>query len=817
MKKIHNLFCLFFFIGLSPQFSYAQQNGSIAGRITTSDGKPAAFVSIGLKEIAVGQISDENGNYRINRVKPGTYTLKVRAVGLESQENQVTVNPGQTLTLNFTLLESAAKLKEVLVAGNKRNKFAKTESPFVSKMPLTNLENPQVYSVVTKELLNEQLIFTADEAVRNTPGIQKMWEATGRSGDGGSYFSSRGFIMQSQLRNGIAGLVTSETDAVNLERLEVIKGPSATLFGSSLTSYGGLINRVTKKPYDRFGGELAVAGGSYDFKRVSADINTPLDADKKLLFRLNTAYNYEGSFQDQGFTRSIAAAPSLSYQPTDRLSVNVDAEVFFGRNTVKPMFFFYYPAADLGASRAEELNIDYKKSYTGEGLYQNTRSTNFFGQINYKLADNWTSSTNFTVSKSFSDGFGAYFYLIPDNIMTGNDADAGQANYLARADQSTGNSTSNMFEVQQNFNGDFSLGSLRNRLVIGLDFLRANSDQNFFSSNFDVVPLNVSDYDYSNFNGTNMAAVYAAGESVFTYPVVNKTNTYSAYVSDVLNLTDKLSLLAALRVDQYENKGGLTGSTNMEVYNQMAFSPKFGLVYQPIKNVISLFANYQNSFNNQGTYNAYNAAEPTTGLPTMAELEQANQLEGGIKLDAFAGKLSSTISYYDIRVKNILRSDQRAPAVAQIQDGTQLSKGVELEVIANPFTGFNAIAGFSYNNSKYEKADVDVNGRRPATASSPYLANLWLSYRLPETAIKGLGLGLGGNYASENKILNSVSMGEFSLPAYTVLGASAFYEKAKYRLGLKVDNLTNERYWIGYTTMNPQKLRSIIGSVAYKF
>ncbi|PIQ22703.1 MAG: TonB-dependent siderophore receptor, partial [Cytophagales bacterium CG18_big_fil_WC_8_21_14_2_50_42_9] len=206
MKKIHNLFCLFFFIGLSPQFSYAQQNGSIAGRITTSDGKPAAFVSIGLKEIAVGQISDENGNYRINRVKPGTYTLKVRAVGLESQENQVTVNPGQTLTLNFTLLESAAKLKEVLVAGNKRNKFAKTESPFVSKMPLTNLENPQVYSVVTKELLNEQLIFTADEAVRNTPGIQKMWEATGRSGDGGSYFSSRGFIMQSQLRNGIAGL-----------------------------------------------------------------------------------------------------------------------------------------------------------------------------------------------------------------------------------------------------------------------------------------------------------------------------------------------------------------------------------------------------------------------------------------------------------------------------------------------------------------------------------------------------------------------------------------------------------------------------------
>jgi iron complex outermembrane receptor protein len=119
--------------------------------------------------------------------------------------------------------------------------------------------------------------------VRNTPGIQKMWEATGRGGDGGSYYNSRGFIMQSQLRNGIAGIVTSEIDAINLDKLEVIKGPSATLFGSTLTSYGGLLNRVTKKPFDKFGGEVTAAGGSYDFKQLSADINAPLDAAKKML------------------------------------------------------------------------------------------------------------------------------------------------------------------------------------------------------------------------------------------------------------------------------------------------------------------------------------------------------------------------------------------------------------------------------------------------------------------------------------------------------------------------------------------------------
>ena len=296
MKIIHLKFYLILISTLCASIAFAQQSGAINGQITTSDGKQASFVSVGLKGSTTGTMSDESGYYKLNRVKAGTYILRVSAIGLEAQEKAITVLPGKTITADFTLQESAARLHEIIVADNKPNKFAKTESSFVSKMPLKSLENPQVYSVVTKELLNEQLIFTADEAIRNTPGIQKMWEATGRSGDGGSYYNSRGFTVQSNLRNGVAGVVSSTTDAVNLERLEVIKGPSATLFGSTLTSYGGLLNRVTKKPFEKFGGEVALAGGSYDFKRVSADFNTPLDEAKKVLFRVNSAYNYENSF-----------------------------------------------------------------------------------------------------------------------------------------------------------------------------------------------------------------------------------------------------------------------------------------------------------------------------------------------------------------------------------------------------------------------------------------------------------------------------------------------------------------------------------------
>jgi iron complex outermembrane recepter protein len=706
--------------------------------------------------------------------------------------------------------DSTQRLDEVIIQANKPNPLASKSSEYVSKMPLRNLENPQVYHTVGQALLTEQLVYTVDDAVRNAPGLQPMWQATGRAGDGGSYYNSRGFIVQNNLRNGLGAAVTSLSDAVNLEKLEVIKGPSATLFGSTLTSYGGLLNRVTKKPYDRFGGDATLAGGNFGFHRASFDVNTPLGADKKVLVRLNSAYQYEDNFQSEGFNRSLAIAPSLIYRPTDRLSIHLDAELYRVRNVGKQIFFFYYPAAQLGASRADELPLDYRNSYMGSGLSQDSRSTNLFGQINYRIAPGFTSSTNVSFSRSFSEGVSPYFYLVPNAVATG-DSTATGANYLARADQSTGNSRNTTIEVQQLFNGDFKLGSMRNRVVIGLDFLQINSNQNFFGSTFDIAPLSTPGFDFTAFNGSAMSALYAAGPPAFTYPITTKSNTYSAFASDVLNLTNRLSVLAALRIDRFDNQGGKVGGETLP-FKQTGLSPKFGVVFQPVVDRVAVFANYQNSFNNKGSF------QDTEGVTRNAKLEQANQIEAGVKLDAASGRVSATVSYYDIRVSNILRSTPTTLAPnAQTQNGTQLSKGVELSVIASPVRGFNVVAGFSYNDSEITRSSADVDGRRPATASSPYLANLWLSYRLTSTPLEGLGVGFGGNYASDNKILNSQYYGVFVLPAYTVLNASVFYEHRRFRVAAKVDNLTDEHYWIGYTTMNPQKLRSYVGSLTYKF
>ena len=809
MNAIKSLLILLFL--LNTLTTLAQQAVTIRGNVKTSDGNPAETVNVSLKGKGQGAVTNEKGDFAIPRVKPGTYQIQVSAIGLKPTEQTITINGTEPITVEFTLAENAAQLNEVTVNGNRTNRFSRTSSDYVSKMPLKNLENPQVYNTIGKELLTEQLVFSVDDAIRNAPGVQKMWNATGRAGDGGAYYNTRGFIVQSQLRNGLAGNVTSSIDAVNLEKLETIKGPSATLFGSALTSYGGLVNRVTKKPYETFGGEVAVSGGNYDFQRVSVDVNTPLTKSRNLLLRINSAFSHQGTFQTVGFNRNFALAPSLLFKPNDRLSILLDAEIFRQRNTVEQLIFFYVPGYTLGATRADQLNVDYRNSYMGSGLTQQSRSTNLFGQVNYRISPSFTSSTNISSSHSYSDGFGPYFYMLPDGKALG-------SNLIVRADQSTRNSTNDVLEVQQLVNGDFRLGSLRNRVVLGLDYLHVNSNQSFYGSVYDQVPI-AKDYDYSQFNGAALTALYASKAPDFTYPLTGIRNTYSAFISDVLNLTDQLSVLAALRVDAFQNQNGVVGSP-VAGYNQTALSPKFGLVYQPVIEKVSLFANYQNSFTNRGIYNAYDVTAPDSLAQRFAKLEQANQFEAGIKLNAFGGRLSSTISYYNIQVKNLLRTDPNPLALtrfAQTQDGTQLSRGIELDVVANPFTGFNVVAGFSYNDSKLTQADADVNGRRPATASSPILANLWLSYRLNPYALRGLGFGFGGNYASDNKIQNSISQGEFILPAYTVLNASAFYDQRKFRIAAKVDNLTNQHYWIGYSTMNAQKLRSFVGSVAYKF
>lgn len=783
---------------LTAAASFAQTTGTIKGTITLSNDEAADNISVTLKGTKVGTLTDAQGNYEIKNIKPGNYTLRTSVVGFSPKEKYITVTAGQDLVENFTLITTSEALTEVFVKGN-ANKYTKAESQYVSRMSIKNLENSQVYNVVTKELIKDQLVTNQDEALKNVPGLYQLWAATNRAGDGASWYSLRGFTTQSLVRNGLAGKVNSNTDAVNLERIEVIKGPSATLFGNVVSSYGGLINRVTKKPYETFGGEISYQNGSYGFNRLTADVNTAVNDDNTALFRLNAAFGNANTFQDFGSSKSFFLAPSFSYKVNDKLTISIDAEIGNQDNSGMPLIYLPYGVsiAQLGVNNAKDLDINFKRSFLGDEFIMNTKTLNVFAQALYQMSEQWTSQTVFSSGSNKATGLQTWFYLLPNQQLSRNAWDA--------------NGRDNAIEFQQNFNGDFNIGSMRNRLLIGGDIYYGTNNLVFKNmlnyAAYDVVNYTGTAANYYDFNPTNVKDALA-GNGNNPYTSTSSVSTYSAYVSDALNVTERLILSAGVRFDHFENQGSFDPASNAQAgkFSQNAFSPKFGAVFQILKDQLSVFGNYQNSFKNVG----YASANVGGNLELKQfDPERANQYEFGIKANAFQNKLSATVSYYNIKVKDIVTADPNFPN-ASIQNGTQFSRGFELEVTANPIPGLNLLVG-------YAKNDSDLNGSRPVTAGPENLINYWFSYNLQTTKLKGLGLGFGGNYGDATYIYNAGPGETFELPSYSVVNAALYYDQPKYRISLKANNLTNELYFNGYTTINVQAPRTFMGSVAYKF
>jgi iron complex outermembrane receptor protein len=792
----------------------AAAKGNISGKVTTRDGKPAAYVTVAIAGVRSAQ-ADFQGNYSLREVEEGTYSVTASYVGFSVQRKQVTVAAAKNVSLNFVLDEDSQQLNEVEVNGRKINKFFVRKSETVAKLPLSNLENPQVYSTISKAIFTEQITNDLTDALKNTPGVLKMQASIGRSGDGAVYYNLRGFPTRISMVDGIAGQTNGDIDPANIEKIEVIKGPSGTLFGGALTTFGGLINVVTKKPLDTIGGELAYTTGNFNLNRITADVYGPVNKDKSLTFRLNAAHYKRNSFQDAGFRKSLFVAPVVSYKFNEKLDLSLNAEFYDYEGTNTSIVFLHRTRKYIATTPAE-LNYDWKRSFTSDDITLKAPAVNIHGQLNYKISDQWTSQTSFSRNDRKTDGIYQYEFI---RGATSDDLVERNIQYQNYQGISTA--------VQQNFNADLKIAGMRHRLVVGLDYLNQTTyNNNSPIVKFDTVsavngPLTAK---YGNLTKVKaeakIAAVTGVGAAGAVVKNYSSSNVYSVYASDAINLTPELLAMLSLRVDRFQSLGTTNLSTNTELantaYHQTAVSPKLGLVYQVIKDKVSLFANYMNGFSNVPP-----VTQPLDDVSGTFKPQQANQLEAGLKMDIFDSKLSFTASYYDIKVKDVTRDEVLTRNGTDynivVQNGTQLSKGVEFELIANPFTGLNLIAGYSHNDSKLTRSSVALEGRRPASSGPADLVNFWASYMQSTGVLRGLGAGFGGNHAGKYLSGNSLTTGVFTFPAYTLLNASLFYESRRCRFGLKADNIGDVLYFTGQGVLSAQMPRTLSANVTVRF
>ncbi|CAG5002589.1 Metal-pseudopaline receptor CntO [Dyadobacter sp. CECT 9275] len=766
MKIIYALVFTFF------SLQVIAQTGTVKGTITTSDGKPAEFVNVILEETGKGTVVDKDGNYTLHKVPAGSYTLVASFTGLVTQKSEVIVSAEQTVQIDFTLVEDNRQLQEVLVRGTSR--MVNKESETVARMPLKNLENPQVYNVVSKELLKEQVVTVMTDALKAAPGVVAVSFPSGGIG-----VMSRGFATNVGARNGLqSDLGRSSADVSNIERIEFIKGPSGTLFGSSISSFGGLVNIVTKRPGEHFFGNVGLTVGSFGLSRLTADISSPLNNEKTVFARINTAIHRQNSFSDFGRVNSFAFAPSLLYKANEKLTVLFDAEIF-NANSTRPTYTRFGPQA--GITNYKDIPLDYRKSLYDNDLDSKTQSQKYFVEAKYKINENWTSSSNLSYVNELTD----YSYQTYNTWIT--------KDRVARYVGIWGPIKNTYINAQQNFVGKFNTGAVKHTLLAGVNYtnLYANG-MSKSGPNFDTISVSQS---YKLITKIYTDKLLLLPERVSSRGTT-KNQYMGVYLSEVVNLSDRLYVMLSLRFDRFKQ-----GGTSAE-YEQNSVSPKLGLVYQLIKNKVSLFGNYMNGFQNTNPQ----VEQPDGSILNIKPL-YANQWETGLKTEWLDGKVSATLSYYTINIDNALRTDDSRFTT---QDGKQQSKGIELDVLANPVSGLNVALGYGYNENRIVKATLNQGN---IVAGAPQnIATYWISYKFRHQILRNLGAGIGGNYASDAYFSDANTV---TLPSYSVVNATLFYENAKWRTGIKLNNIGNTHYWDSYGIYNPTRNFSV--DVAIKF
>jgi iron complex outermembrane receptor protein len=778
---------------------FAQKEERIHGKILFSKQEPVKNAVLRILNTSYQAKTNNSGDFYLDHIPPGEYTMQIVLNDIEILQEKIVIEKDTSEIPIIYATVRNDELEGVTVYAYNRNKFLDRDSTSISKMPLKNLENPQAYTSINHQILKEQLTVDVSEAIKNVPGMVKMQGSPGRgSGDGSFYYSLRGFPTKISMVDGVPATTNGEIDPSDIERIEVIKGPSGTLYGGAVTSFGGLINLVTKKPKDYFGGEVSYMLGSYNLNRVTADVYGPVTDSRKTLFRLNAAYQYQNGFRDSEFRKSFFVAPTISYQVNDRLQFNLGAQIYNYEGTNTPVIFLSR-TRQFFARTPQQLGFDWSRTYSNNDMTLKAPSINVKAEINYKISDKWTSQT--LISRNFRKTEGLYQY----QFIRGNKSDA-----LLERNVQQQNSEAASTSIQQNFNGEFHIGNVKNKVLIGLDYL----NQTLRNNHSPIVK-------YDTINGQDLTNDYGFISRDLVTARIQKSkdkmirnytsnNIYGAYVSDAIYLTDRWITLLSLRVDHFSSRGQLNLNNNVRSgeFTQTAWSPKVGMVYQLLKNRLSAYANYMNGFSN--------VAPVSQELPEYSgnfKPQQANQWEVGFKANLWRKRINFTAGYYNILVDNMTRGIEVTKNGKSynitIQDGTQRSTGVEFELISNPIPGLSVMAGYTYNDSRFVKADATVEGRRPGSAGPAHV--------IPIKGLEGLGVGFGINRVGEQISENKTTTGQFRFPAYTLINASISLEKERYRVGFKMNNIGNAEYFSGQGVIVAQMPRNFVAEISLKF
>jgi len=685
----------------------------------------------------------------------GTYA--VRPTALAQATPEVPVSTG----------DEPVELDPVIVTAQPLDQGFKTDmQETATKTPLPLRETPQAVSVITQDSLKARQVQDLGQALETSAGVFQFSGTgpfAGKAAFGFDGITVRGIELDASFNLLEDGFISPndfyKPDLALYERVEVIKGPSSTLYGRG--SPGGLVNRVRKKPLPEFRAEIAPSVGSYDTYRLDADVTGPIpilgsDATRG---RMVVVYEDAGAFVDGVESERILAAPRLEFDLTDTtrlLLLGSYQRDHFIPNPGIPLVF------DDGKFRAPDIR---RSLFVGTPSEDENEWEVLTGtaQLEQALGDRWLATLR--VSGSTQDtpiDHGRYAY----RISPGGDFSLYSGAFEFDTDTWSG-------EIR--LDGKLDIRGKPFNLTFGVD----HHDLDAARKDFYAVLGTANIYE-ENFEDFPMM------DLPLTRDEVTDNNGTGVYVQGHFRPFTRLGLLAGIRYDWVEARRINNLANVVSERDDQEFTARGGITFD-LTDHSTVYGLYAQSFTPPARSQVDedgNILKPETG----------ESYEVGLKTEWLEGRLGINAALFRIdREDSAIFDPSNVPGeFDSVAAGLQRSDGFELEINGEPLPGWNLSFGGILLDSESKERDDPFFGSIPG-GTADWQVGLHSSYELQSGLFRGLGFGVGFFAIDDRGVSTFVPGGV--VDGYERVDLSAFYNGFKpLRVALQIRNLFDERY-----------------------
>ncbi|WP_347927981.1 TonB-dependent siderophore receptor [Pseudomonas helvetica] len=629
------------------------------------------------------------------------------------------------------------------------NGYRATRSSSATKTDTAIRDIPQSISVIPASVLKDLGSHNVERALEFAGGVSKQNNFGGLT----LYeYSVRGFTTSEFYKDGFSANrgYPSTPDAANVERIEVLKGPAASLYGRG--DPGGTVNIVTKKPQPEAFSTLQTSAGSWDRYRTALDVNTPLDPQGNVLSRVNLAVEDNHSFRDHVDNQRVFVAPSLSWQLNPDTSLLLESEIVrhsstFDRGIVAPNNRWSGVSRSTFLGEPDDGNID-----NHNNLLQAT--------LEHHLNDAW----KLRLASHYKEGklWGFASEARPLN------ADQHTVNRRYRERDNRWHDSITQLELR----GLFDIGSWQHELLIGSEYENFRKNERVTTIAGGPYAIDIYDPVY----GQPKPDGKRSGPDFF-----EQVESQALNLQDQIVFTDRLRGMLGARLEHFEQTIDDHTLNNRSRQNHDALTQRAGLLYQ-LTPQHGLFANASTSF------------KPNNGLDATGKSfdpEEGVGYEIGIKSELFDERLSSTLAAFHIEKENVLALDPASDSNRAM--GKARSQGFDLQVSGQLTDAVRVIGAFAYIDAEVTQGDKAIATGSRILGVARHSGSLLGVYEFQEGLLRGSDVGAAYTYVGDR---SGEAGSDFELPAYHTVDLLAHYKASEnVTLGLNLNNLFDEKYY----------------------